>query len=222
MRRRYWIPMLALAAAACGDRTPAPPPSPEPAAEAPAENDAVMRGRTSLYLYDAADAGGSTGKPRFEVKDVLVELDAEGAWSFQDAQAVIYGRDGSEAHLKAGSGSLQEAGADASGEQTLERAHLTGGVTMEAGGKTIELEDIEWLNAEGVARSAKPVVLRDANSEVAASSLEYYPDTNVLLLTDARGTVYPAPAAEAPAPDGEPAAPESGGEAGPSQERSSQ
>lgn len=201
---RRWAAVALLALAACRAPAPAKPAGPEGAPappEAPGPQ-AIMQGKTSLYLYDADPATGTQGKPRLEIRDTEVSLQQQGekpVWSFKDAHAIIYAEDGTETHLRAGQGYLNE---------ESQEAVLSGGVTMAMGQKTIRLEDIAWSNR--MAKSDKPIQLRDGESEIDASSLEYNPDTKELILKDARGTLNyadtaaeAAPPAEVPAPGGE-------------------
>ncbi len=127
----------------------------------------------SLYLYDT-DAGEGD-RPRFEVRDTEVSLGADGEAHFENAHAIIYARDGAETHLYAGEGRLDEARG---------LALLSGGVRMEQGPRQVELEEVEWNNDERVAQSDKPVTLRDGETEVVAASMEFHPDTKMLILRD--------------------------------------
>lgn len=165
---------LALSAlAACGDRAPASKPAQAPVKT---ETKELMRGRTNLYLYDSARAtGGGAENPRFEVRDVEVVLDEKGAWSFMNPHAIIYGRDGSQTDLRAGRGYLDE---------KKKHAVLSDGVTMQMGTRTVQLQDIEWLGNDGVAKSDNPVTLRDGNTEIDAKRLRYDPDTKMLVMED--------------------------------------
>ncbi|MDX9974739.1 MAG: LPS export ABC transporter periplasmic protein LptC [FCB group bacterium] len=172
--------MLSLALpvlAACGDR-PAPPPG-KPAqgsAAAPGKDKALMRSRTNVYLYDSASATeGGTENPRFEVRDVEVVLDQKGAWSFENALAIIYGSDGSQTELRAGRIEV---------DRNQNRAKLTGGVKMTMGARSVELQDFDWLGEERVAKSDNPVVLRDGENEIQAKRMRYDPDSKMLILEE--------------------------------------
>jgi hypothetical protein len=168
---------LGLALAACGDRPSAPAPAQKPAqGAAKSEPKTVMRARTNLYLYDNARAtGGAADSPRFEVRDVDVVMDETGAYSFENPHAIIYGRDGTQTTLTAGRGKLDE---------KQGRAMLTGGVTMQMGARTVQLQDIEWQKDTGVAKSDNPVTLRDGNTEIQAKRMHYDPDTKLLVMED--------------------------------------
>lgn len=180
MKRSRWAAVASLALAlsilgACGDRAPASKPAPGPA-KAAGEDTAVMRSRTNLYLYDSESAtDGGAENPRFEVRDVEVVLSQKGAWSFENAKAIIYGRDGTQTELQAGRVEL---------DQNQNQAKLTGGVTMKMGARTVELQDIEWLGDERVAKSDNPVTLRDGNTEIQAKRLRYDPDTKMLVMEE--------------------------------------
>lgn len=201
MKRCVVVALMALAA--CGGPAPSKPATPEgsPAAPDPAATQTLMQGKTSLYLYDADPATGGQGRPRFEIRDTEVALQQQGekpVWSFKDAHAIIYAEDGTETHLRAGEGYLNE---------ESQEAMLSGGVIMEMGEKTIQLDDIAWSNR--MAKSDKPILLRDGESQINASSLEYNPDTKELVLKDARGTMhYDTPVEAVPPTD----VPASGGE----------
>lgn len=181
---KTWLPasVLVLSLLGCGDTdgTKASTTPTETASPAPVGAQTVMEAQTNLYLYDTEATGGTEQKPRFAVKDAVVSMDENNAWSFKDAHAIIYGRDGTETYLDAGEGFLDQKG---------QKAHLKGGVTMKSGTMEIHLEDIEWSNEKRRAISTNPITLRDRGSELTATSLEYDPDAKKLTLTNIRGTI---------------------------------
>lgn len=175
MKSWSWVLVLATLAVGCGERAQPAAPAPPAQVPAPPQDDALMRGRTNLFLYDAGQAGGGSDKPRFEVRDVEVVLDENGAWSFVNPHAIIYGRDGTETHLQAGQGYLDERNG---------RAVLSGGVKMEMGARSVELQDIEWSRDDGVAKSDNPVTLRDGDTVIQANRMRYDPDTKSVIMED--------------------------------------
>lgn len=182
MKNWALVCVLLVAYAGCGGEKTKPsgqaPTAPE--VTSPSGAQTVMEARTNLFLYDTESTGGGEQKPRFAVKDAVVSMDENNAWSFTNAQAVIYGKDGTETQLNAGEGFLDQKG---------QKAYLKGGVTMKSGTMEIKLEDIEWRNEERRAFSDKPITLRDQGSELTASSLQYDPDAKKLTLTNISGTI---------------------------------
>jgi hypothetical protein len=70
-----------------------------------------------------------------------------------------------------------------------ERAFLDQGVVGTIGTMTLELEDIEWLNEERLAKTDKPVRMVDGEMHLDAATLRLYPDERKYVMTDAEGVL---------------------------------
>lgn len=179
--RRLLLALVFLAAAGCGDRSQpsqeaAAPQSTEPSAEETAR--LAMTGQDmNLYFFDKQQTGGED-KPSFSLFSRACTLDTEGVWSFKEASAVIYSRQGEETHLTAGEGRFDKAN---------ERASLAGGVTVHMGAMQAELQDMQWLNEERVAQSDNPATIRENETLLSAATFRFHPDDRLLVLTDVTG-----------------------------------
>lgn len=183
--KRLVVAVLLVAVAGCGDRsgTPAGPPE-ETATPQPTETTAeqaapmAMTGQDmNLFFFDKQQTGGED-KPSFSLFSRACTLDAEGVWSFKEASAVIYSRQGEETQLTAGEGRF---------DKTNERASLGGGVTVHMGAMQAELQDMQWLNEERVAQSDNPVTIREGETLLSAATFRFHPDDSLLVLTDVTG-----------------------------------
>jgi len=185
-RRAQTVLLLVLfAAAGCGNgfngRKPAAPTAP-PASAGPGGPHANMEGRGADFrLFDGDPTSGPARRPRLWLHVDSFSLTEENIWSFQNAHAVIYGRDEQmeDMYLEAGGGSYQEA----------KSAYLKEGVTAKIGEMKLELRDIEWLNDEGIAKSDYPVSITTPDSELKASSVRLYHKEKQIVLTDVTGTL---------------------------------
>ncbi len=182
MRIRAHIAVLTgLAALVAGCGPPLPAPEAERAPSTPERTvEATMQNMT-LRLY-GPEGGGATGKPAFWVQADQSTLIEEGVWSFENARAVIYDREGNETLLEAAHGQVDQ-------REGRETALLNEGVNLRAGAMALNLRELEWINAERVARSDAPVQMEGDGSAIAATSLRYYPDEQRLVLKDVRGTL---------------------------------
>ena len=182
--------VLALGLASCSvDPAPQPPPAlADPAADEPGtppgqpeRSDAITMSRINLYLHDTRPTQGRPRKPTFWVQASSVSLIDAGAQSFEDAHAVLYGLDGDAGDVvfDAARGRFQEG----------ESATLDGGVVARIGRMTVALQDIEWVNAERVARTDNPVRIVDGDTCIEAATLRLYPDRKEFCITDATGII---------------------------------
>jgi LPS export ABC transporter protein LptC len=165
--------------AGCGPPLPAPeaergPSTPEQAAEATMQN-------MTLRLY-GAEGGDASGKPAFWVQAEQSTLLEEGVWAFENARAIIYGREGNETLLEAAHGQVDQ-------REGRETALLDENVSLRAGDMTMQLQELEWINAERMARSDAPVTMEGQGSAITASALRYYPDEQRMVLKEVRGTL---------------------------------
>ena len=101
-------------------------------------------------------------------------------WAFEDAKAVIFSDEGEETHVEAARGEL---------DQNSDRAVLSQGVNLRVGDLEVRLEDLEWLNEERVAQSARPVHLVDGETVLDAAAMRLYPDDDMFVLQDVEGVI---------------------------------
>jgi hypothetical protein len=185
-RRAPTVLLLVLAlAAGCGNgfngQKPAAPAVPTAPANA-AGPQANMEGRGADFrLFDGDPTSGPARRPRLWLHVDSFSLTEKNIWSFQNARAVIYGRDEQmeDMFLDAGGGSYQEA----------KSAYLKDGVTAKIGDMKLELRDFEWLNDEGIAKSDYPVIITTPDSELKASGVRLYHKEKQIVLTDVTGTL---------------------------------
>ena len=132
-----------------------------------------------LRLFDDRPTGGAPRKPTFWVHAEVFALEEDDIWSFEKARAVIYGRDAKDEliTLEAGQGRFQE----------TKMAYLEGDIIARVHNMTLKMQDIEWINEEGVARTDSPLSVRTETSHLKASSLRLYPDEKRLVMTDVSG-----------------------------------
>lgn len=186
--------LVSLAAISC--RAPAPDaqqvtePVPEaekasaPVSETtpPAEDAMQMKG-IDLYMHRRMPQDGVPGKPELWVKADSFSIEDSQTYVFENAHAVIYGRDEEEIRLEAQRGWFEQ---DKS-------AQLEGAVRLAAGTLKMFLQDIQWHRSEeaggGVVQSDNPVIIDDPDLQLNAAGLLLYPDTSVFELTDVSGVV---------------------------------
>ncbi|MCL4215538.1 MAG: LPS export ABC transporter periplasmic protein LptC [Candidatus Hydrogenedentes bacterium] len=171
MKRLAWIAALGLLAAGCD--TPAPLPhdpveTASPGEETDAGESFSMEGEMTLRMFDNAPGVEESRKPSFVVTADCRML-KPGLWSLNKAYAVIYANDGTEAILRAGKGTYDEANNE---------AHMEGSVHLETATLSVRLEDLVWKNEERRAVTDRPVVVEDEGSRLEAASLAFYPDTD--------------------------------------------
>lgn len=179
---RYAILIAAAAVAVrCGSPMPA---TDEEAAQA--QETRELSGRMAmtgmdLYMHDYRPTAGGARKPTIWVHSDEGEISTEtSAWTLGRSRAVLYREDGEDIILQAMSGSFDE---------TNETAQLGGGVKVTTGSLAMELEEIEWDNKEGVARSTGPVTITQGRTLLNASSLVLNPDEDTMLLTNGNGRI---------------------------------
>mgnify|MGYP003816031949 FL=1 len=119
-----------------------------------------------LAFFDDA-LGTANPKPSFEVTSPQCKLLGENLWQIEDAQAKLYGRDNAE-HL------LHSANARFDG--VSKSATLGGGVTLETGTYTIEMEEITWIDSEREARTDHPVTITGQGMTMRAEGMRLRPD----------------------------------------------
>lgn len=186
--RRRGVCCIALALGAFGCGPGIAPPAPQgPTADAGRNDGAVrMSSGINLYMHDARPTAGATRKPTFWVHAEYFTMLDDQVWSFENAQAAIYGRsqDEEEITLQAARGRFQEESG----------ALLEGGVTAYVGDMTLELADIEWINPredgeEGLARSDNDLQVSSRRLQLRASSLRLFPESKKFVLTNVSGLV---------------------------------
>jgi len=185
-RRNICCVALALGALGCGPGI-APPAPQEPAAGGAGSDAAVrMSSCINLYMHDARPTAGAARKPTFWVHAEYFTMLDDQVWSFENAQAAIYGQnpDEEEIMLQAARGRFQEESG----------ALLEGGVTAYVGDMTLELADIEWINPreegeEGLARSDNDLQVSSRRLQLRASSLRLFPESEKFVLTNVSGMV---------------------------------
>ncbi|MBI4558047.1 MAG: hypothetical protein HY706_10745 [Candidatus Hydrogenedentes bacterium] len=176
----------------CGRGAPSPQPAtdkPEPRPQgAAAQGPAVSgSGQVTLSFFDASALGGGAQLPTFRVTSQKCSMTPGGTWSLDKPRALIFSEGKENATLEAGYGEYVQA--REAGEEPSERAFLREGVVLQVGTLRVELSDVEWKNAEKVARSNQPVLVTDQDTNLRAAALEYYPDTGRLVLTDVAGSL---------------------------------
>jgi hypothetical protein len=182
------VAICVAAAAGCGrdskpDSTKAAPEDLGATAPKSSETDrlAMQGSGLDLRLTDTSPTRGDSRKPTFWLHADTYSLADENIWSFEKARAIIYGRGehGTEIHLEAGQGRFQE--------NTM--AQMKGGVDVQFEDMRLQLSDMEWINAERVARTDHPVSVASNSVQLQAATLRLYPDEKQLVMTDAVGTM---------------------------------
>ena len=141
-----------------------------------------MEGRGADFrLFDGDPTTGPARRPRLWLHVDSFSLAEENIWSFKNARAVIYGRDEQmeDMFLEAGGGSYQEG----------KSAYLKDGVIAKIGDMELDLQDIEWLNEEGLGKSDYALSIKTPDSDLKASSVRLYHRENKIVLTDVTGTL---------------------------------
>ena len=146
-----------------------------------AHSDDVQAQGVDLRMFVTDPTTGAARNPTFWVHADKFSLSNEDIWSLTNAKAVIYSHSEGEEeqiYLEAGTGRFQ---------QETQMAYLKEGVIAHAGQMRIELNDIEWVNEQRVARSENPVSLETPNANISAATLQLYPDKKQLIMTGVQG-----------------------------------
>ena len=131
-----------------------------------------------LRFYDTNASGDEAGcPPTFRLEAEQCRHEGGDAWSFEDAEAIIYGKDRQEILIELRKGRLDHA---------TKKAYMEGGVTVRIPHRqaTIELEDLEWSNEERVAKSDHPARIFQGDSVMTESSIRFYPDKDEIVMSD--------------------------------------
>jgi len=132
-----------------------------------------------FVLFKADPTGTAPQQPSFRIHAGKCTLESEEKpWILEDAHAVIFDPDRGDTVLTARRGRF---------DQAQETVCLEGDVVLENGQMRIALTDLSWRNAEGVARSDKPLTLVDGETNLTASGMVYYPAERRLILTKVAG-----------------------------------
>ncbi|MFP4171768.1 MAG: LPS export ABC transporter periplasmic protein LptC [Candidatus Hydrogenedentota bacterium] len=177
---------VALAFLAVGCSSPESPEvsEPEEAVEGqdalPPDEEGAMAGDMTLRLFD--EQGGPEGSrhPLFTITSPGFFGNGAGQWGFNEATALIREPNGDTIEMRAGAGELN---------QQTRRAVLRDSVTVTARDLRLELEELEWLNDEGIARSDKPLEVVAEYGNVQAEGMELHPADNRLYLNKVRGSL---------------------------------
>ena len=192
MNKVYLFACVAAFLAIAGCKGPAsPPPSESPAgtddkASTPAQSatpqdaQVSMTGSMTLRLFAPDMEGDETRKASFEISSPQCSLLEDGRWALTSATAIIYGEEGEQTKFQAGSAEFNE---------NEGKAMLRDGVTVDFGQQHVELGDMTWSNAEGVARSESSLRLTDGDTELSGQGMDYHAMTKTLLLRGVTGTV---------------------------------
>ncbi|HEO71069.1 MAG TPA: hypothetical protein ENN80_07385 [Candidatus Hydrogenedentes bacterium] len=172
---RCWTALALFLFAACGPKSTSPKGSAEPSPT----NDDITMDRIHLYLHDTRPTQGAPRKPAFAVQAESVALADQGVQSFQNARAVIHSADRQteDILIDAGCGRIEEA----------KSAYLEGGVVARIGSMRLDLEDLEWLNQQRLARTDRPVRIVDGSSRFRAAGMRLDMDAGELILTNGTG-----------------------------------
>ncbi len=159
---------------------------PEPASPVAEQSglDAMTMQGIDLYMHRSAPREGVPGRPELWVRADSLTIGERNTYLFENARAVIYGRDDTEeVIIQALRGDFEQ---DA-------RAILEGDVHLTAGTLQMRLSDIEWTRPDdgsvGAAHSDSPVIIDDPDLQLNAAGLRLYPDTREFELTDVSGVV---------------------------------
>lgn len=179
--------VMLVALMGCG----APAPVEEPAAQeplSPEQRPSIHDGMTmqgiDLYMHKRVRREGMADKPEVWVRAERLAIGENNTYHFENARAVIYGRDESEeVVIEAARGGF---------EQDV-RAVLEGDVRLTAGTLRMMLRDVEWTRPEdgtaGMARSDNPVIIDDPDLQLNAAGLRLYPDTQEFVLNEVSGVI---------------------------------
>ena len=178
------ILVLTLLAAGCSSPEPPETPSPENAVEdqvaLPPDEEGAMAGDMTLRLFDEQAGPEGARHPLFTITSPSFFGHGEGQWGFNDAQATIREPNGDIIEMRAGTGEVN---------QQTRQAVLRDSVTVTARGLRLELEELEWLNDERIARSEKPLEVVVESGRVQAESMELHPAEDRLYLNKVRGSL---------------------------------
>ncbi len=177
-----------LATSACNKSSTAPVETPEsssastPAGTTRPKEDAQvsMSGSMTLRAFRPDMAGGESRGASFEISSPQCSLMEDGRWALTPATAIIYDLDGQPTKFEAGSAEFDE---------KADTASLRDGVTVDLGPQHVELQDMEWTNKDGTARSGSPLTVTDGETKLSAQGMEYHADSKTLLLDGVTGTV---------------------------------
>lgn len=175
---------LALLAAGCSSPESPEVSQPEETVEGqdalPPDEEGAMTGDMTLRLFDEQAGPEGSRHPVFTITSPAFSGRGAGQWGFNEATAIIREPDGDTIEMQAGAGELN---------QQTGRAVLRDSVAVTARGLRLELEELEWLNEEGIARSNKPLEVVVEYGKVQAESMELHPADNRLYLNKVRGSL---------------------------------
>lgn len=174
-----WFALAGLVAlAGCGEGTSAPSDR-GPRTTPPGGVTAGVRGEMTLVFFEDAPGGAAGSRPMFELTTPDARYLGEGHWVFEKAHVTLYNPGGENAEIEAARGEFHEGAGG--------RAYLTGGVVLRLGSMVFTLEDLEWVEEDGVLTTERPVRLEDGETRLEASGLRYHALTDLRVLTDVRG-----------------------------------
>ncbi len=172
---------------------PTPPSSPSSASgteppgavtEPSAEQGRMTMEGIDLYLHKTDPTHGGVRKPSFWVHAQRFALSEDKKWSFENARAVIYGKEEAEAIV---------VHADRGDFEEDKRAVLRGNVEAEFGTMHLALQQLVWENPQndqrGVAVGEGPVLLKDVTMDLSADRAEIYPEEKEFTLENVTGYI---------------------------------
>lgn len=134
-----------------------------------------------LYMHDYTPSDGEPREPTFWVHAESGKL-SEGTkiWTLEDTNAVIYREVDEDLAIVAEHGRF---------DQNNDVAVLTGDVRLSTSEVVIYLEEVLWNNAEGVARSEKPLTVESGRTRLKADRAVIEPREDKLTLYNGSGMI---------------------------------
>lgn len=132
-----------------------------------------------LYMHDYEPTGGDVRNPTFWVhaeQGILNEDD--GLWTLENARVVVYRNEKEDIIVRA---------ANCTFDQKNDVATLRNGLDLRAGTVTMKLEEIQWDNESGVARSIGEVLVAKGGTRLKASAMSLRPADGSFVLNGVSG-----------------------------------